>query len=238
MKILLTNDDGINSKGINILEKLLSNYGEVYVVAPSDGKSGASSSLTIYKYFEVNKIDDHHYAVCGTPADCTIVGLNAIGQKFDLVVSGCNNGYNLSFDCIYSGTLGACFQALVQKAKTIAFSADYNKFDDIYENAKMAFDYILDNDLASNEYMLNVNFPLGHFGVAKDILITKQFVREIKYEIKTDGNMIMPIRQITNECDSLEYDVFAIDNGYTSITPLNMTRFDKNTYNKLIKKVK
>ena len=96
MNILLTNDDGFQAPGIEILESILKSYGTVYVVAPQQGKSGASASLTINRWINLKKIDDFHYAVDGNPVDCVIYGLNALNVKFDLVVSGCNNGYNLS----------------------------------------------------------------------------------------------------------------------------------------------
>ena len=153
MNILLTNDDGINSIGLKELEKVLLNYGKVYVFAPETQQSGKACSINAFMGIYVKKIDDFHYAVVGSPVDCVEAACALLDIKFDLVVSGCNNGYNISNDIMYSGTCGACIQASMAKLKSIAFScANYNYFYQIKEFAKDVLDYILDNKLLSTRY--------------------------------------------------------------------------------------
>lgn len=233
MNILLTNDDGYNQEGINVLKDLLKNYGNVYVVAPSMAKSGASSSLTLRKKLKYVRHDVYSYELDGTPVDCVCFGLNALGVKFDLVVSGCNNGFNLSFDSVYSGTLGACFQSMVGKIKTFAFSTDIDSFEIVKENGKKVIDFIFDNNLLSNDHLLNINFPIKTWKEIKGIKITKQYFRDVTYEFHLDENEAYSFRNIIGDGDDDDYDTVATKNGYVSITPLQRTSFSDNLYKKM-----
>ena len=163
MNILLTNDDGIDSLGIKELERVLLNYGNVYVFAPKVQQSGKACSINTFMGINVYKIDEYHYSVIGSPVDCVEAACALINKKFDLVVSGCNNGYNLSNDIMYSGTCGACIQASFAKLKAIAFScANSEYFYQIKTFAKDVLDYVLKNKLLSTDYFLNVNFILEY----------------------------------------------------------------------------
>lgn len=239
MNILLTNDDGYGAPGIVLLEEILKAYGTVYVVAPKVGKSGASSSLTIRKWVDLKKVDNHHFIIDGNPVDCVIYGLTGLNVSFDLVVSGCNNGYNISFDCIYSGTIGACFQALVHHVPTIAFSTDFDQFIGIQSMIIRTIEYILKNQLLNKHYLLNVNLPKDTLHVEQGILLTRQFIRTIHYEcLQQEGKVYLGRLQIEEPTDDLYDDVYAIKNGYISITPLQMTRFNEELYQSLLTKVK
>ncbi|MCI5745425.1 MAG: hypothetical protein MR270_04000 [Erysipelotrichaceae bacterium] len=100
MKILLVNDDGYNASGLVALKEILKNYGEVYVVAPSSGKSGAGCGLTTFNPIKAHKTDDYNYEVDGTPVDCVQFAKAIFPDFFDLVVSGCNRGFNVSNDVL------------------------------------------------------------------------------------------------------------------------------------------
>ena len=126
MNILLTNDDGYNSEGIHILKELLNKYGTVVIVAPKGAMSAKSVSITLEKGIKVEQVDKTTFICEGTPADCVSFGCNALSIKFDLVVSGCNNGFNLSYDTMYSGTVGAALEALTYGIPSIAVSREYN----------------------------------------------------------------------------------------------------------------
>lgn len=238
MKILLTNDDGYNATGIRLLEEVLKDYGNVYVVAPQFAKSGASSSFSFHS-LELIKYDDQHYALNGTPVDCVIFGLNGLNETFDLVVSGCNNGYNLSFDCIYSGTIGACFESLVMKVPAIAFSTQYQNFEHAKEEIKKALDFILKNRIYSSQYMLNVNLASSAFLTSKGIKLTKQFIREVTYKChyQEDGKVALDREEISSRMQNVFYDIGAVNQGYISITPLQMTRFNDSIFENLEKKL-
>lgn len=239
MNILLTNDDGIDANGIKILENILKDYGNVYVSAPMKAKSGAGCSLTINNYVEYKEIDDRHIALDANPVDCVIFGFSYYQDfKFDVVVSGCNNGYNLSFDSMYSGTIGACFQALVMKTKTIAFSMDRNFYEqDLVTEIKNVMDYVFKHDLLSNKYLLNVNLASKPYVNSKGILITKQYLRNIKYSGEYQDNKVLLKRNIIDETSDVIYDVGACKNGYVSITPLKITRYCNGLYEKIVNKV-
>lgn len=235
MNIVLTNDDGIDSLGLKKLESVLSKYGNVYVVAPSVQQSGKACSISAFFGITMNKIDNNHLSVDGTPVDCVEVACAMIDKKIDLVVSGCNSGYNLSQDVMYSGTCGACVQASLSKLPSIAFSVkSKDHFEQIDKYAKEVLDYIFENNLLDSSYFLNVNIPSEE---AKGIKLTKIYepIYESYYEIlidsKTNKYIIerKPINQISNEdCDKV-----AVNNGYISITPLSQNLFKENIYKKV-----
>ena len=111
LKILVTNDDGIQSKGILVLAKALGALGEVSIVAPDREKSAVAHSLTLHRPLRVERIKKNVFAVDGTPADCVHLAVNAIlPGKPDLLVSGINKGENVGNDITYSGTVSAAFE--------------------------------------------------------------------------------------------------------------------------------
>ena len=150
MNILLTNDDGYMSIGINLLAKMLSKYGRIVIVAPKNAMSAKSVSVTLGTPIEVKKIGEDIYSVDGTPADAVAFGLSSLDLKFDLIVSGCNNGWNISYDTMYSGTIGACLQALTYRLPAIAVSCEGN-FEILESNFEKVMDYILNHNLLSTE---------------------------------------------------------------------------------------
>lgn len=131
MRILLTNDDGIQSDGlyalIDALAKLRDMNGkplhEIWVVAPEHERSGVSHAMTLKKPTKLRRLGDFRYSCSGTPADCIIVaGLGVLQDAPDLVISGINRGPNLGTDIIYSGTCGAARQAALEGIPAIAIS--------------------------------------------------------------------------------------------------------------------
>ena len=114
MNILLVNDDGYKCEGINILFNKLQKYGNVIMVAPKEFMSAKSCSLTLKSSLEFKEFDKNKYYLSGFPADCVSFAFWYFKDiKFDLVVSGCNDGPNISYDTLYSGTIGACLQASI-----------------------------------------------------------------------------------------------------------------------------
>ena len=111
MRILISNDDGYKADGIIQLAKSLSEIAEVIVVAPSQNKSAASSSLTLGKPLKPIHIEKNIYAIDGTPSDCVHLALcGFIKESIDLVVTGINFGANLGDDVIYSGTVAGAIE--------------------------------------------------------------------------------------------------------------------------------
>lgn len=222
MNILLTNDDGYNALGIKILKALLSKYGKVVVVAPKTVMSAKSVALNLREPIEVIKESEDLYIVDSTPADCVAYALSSIGVKFDLVVSGINHGHNISYDTMYSGTIGACLQALTYRIPAIAVSAEHN-FDLVEKYFDEVMSYIKNHNLLSKEYLLNVNFPLG--SEVKGIKDTHIFYRkEVTYYEAKGNNTYQALRILKDEkCDDVNSDVYAVHHGYISISKLGKT---------------
>ena len=231
MNILLTNDDGYKSEGILLLKEKLSKYGTVVIVAPLKHMSAKSVSITIGEGFHVHDMGDNVFACDGTPADCVSFACNALNIKFDLVVSGCNNGFNISYDTMYSGTIGAALEALTYRIPSIAVSCEFN-FDIVEKHFDEVFKYILDKNLLSKEYLLNVNFPLGD--EIKGIKISTLYYRKDDYFFlkKEDGYHAYRTCQ-SNFSDDQESDCYLVNNGFISITPLNKSYFSKEIYDSI-----
>jgi 5'-nucleotidase len=128
MRILLTNDDGLNSLGIRALAEIFHNDHEVFMSAPDTERSGASHSLTFTTPLRMNEVrldglsDVSAFAVSGTPVDCVKIGLANLGFKPDLVISGINIGANLGTDTFYSGTVSAAMEAVLLGVPAMAVS--------------------------------------------------------------------------------------------------------------------
>lgn len=226
MIILLCNDDGYNSIGITLLADMLKKYGIVVIVAPKNAMSAKSISITLGRSIEVKKISENVYSVDGTPADAVAFGLSSLNTKFDLVVSGCNNGWNISYDTMYSGTIGVCLQALTYVIPAIAVSCEGN-FEILEKGFDKVMKYIFDNKLLSTEYLLNVNFPLGN--EIEDIRMTSLYYRkQTTYFIHESGDNYIAYRELHDEeCEQRDTDVYAVMHKQVSITKLNKTLFMK-----------
>lgn len=248
MNILVTNDDGIYSKGIYELCNAIKDIAKVYVVAPDAEKSAVGHAITMHNPLKIKKINFHGidsieaYAVSGTPADCVKLGIEAILRDvdIDLVLSGINNGSNLGSDVIYSGTVSAALEAYMLDKTSIAISYDAN--GDSSHEYKIAADYIAEfitgNYIESSELqssVLNVNFPNMHMRNPLGYKTTRLGIRryENSFEERKDprGNtyywMGGSIKKMNQEPDS---DISAVEEGYISITPL---QFDLTNYEKL-----
>jgi 5'-nucleotidase len=168
MDILLTNDDGIEATGLRVLYEALSEVGDVLVVAPAEDKSAIGRALSTEVRVQQREIG---YALAGTPADCVVAVLEAIGPYPDLVVSGCNNGANLgAYTLGRSGTVSAAVEAAFFGVPAIAVSL-YVPIDqwpeepdaEAFENATRATTYLAEHALGAGVFdgaeYLNVNAP-------------------------------------------------------------------------------
>ncbi len=123
MLILVSNDDGVYSKGIRALAAALRKVADVVVVAPDREKSAASHSLTLHRPLRVSKISPKVYSVDGTPTDCITLGIYGIlKRKPDLIISGINKGGNLGDDVHYSGTVSAAIEGAIAGVPSVAMS--------------------------------------------------------------------------------------------------------------------
>ena len=237
MNILLTNDDGYNSLGIKLLKKKLEKYGTVVIVAPDSPRSGNSAALTILEPLQLDKVEDNVYKCSGTPVDCVSMGLCCFDIKFDLVVSGCNNGWNISYDTMYSGTVGACLEAMIFRVPAIAIStkhgSDLSEVDEYFDKV---MDFILKNSLLSNEYLLNINFPENE---VKEIKLGTLYYRNDQNYFTRDKDGYHAYRHMQeNFDDDKESDCYQVEHGIISIAPLSRTYYDKQIKQHLDRKIK
>ena len=235
MKFLLTNDDGYSAQGIILLKDKLLKYGEATIVAPHKHMSGKASSITLGEWLKVDKIDDNTYAVHGTPTDCTTLALAGLNIDCDIVVSGCNDGHNLSYDVLLSGTIGACFGAAVFRKKTVAFSAPFGDYSCLIDHFDEIWEYINKYNLLSKDYVLNINLPKDEY---KGIAIARLFYRKDRYYYQKENDLYYALRDTQEYLDMPEdADCRLVKEGYVVITPVTRAPFNDSLYEEMKKKV-
>lgn len=229
MKILICNDDGYLAPGIQALAKAMSDLGEVTVMAPEGNRSGNSSALTLDRPLTVTKVDDHHYYVNGTPADCVHIALTSgMIEKPDLVVSGINQGQNLSDDTIYSGTVAAAIEGYMFGVSAIAFSQVHRGWQALDSAAKMA-KIIVEKSWQSQDkpFLLNVNIPNLPFEELKSPLVTSLGKRHVSMPViaqpNRDNENVYWIGPFGEPKEVKEgSDFYAVKHGHVSVTPLQV----------------
>lgn len=166
MKILLSNDDGVQASGINFLNEQLKVKNHTIVIAPHKERSSCGHGISLGEPLRVNQIDDGIYECSGLPADCILVGLGQIckKEKPDLVVSGINHGANLGQDCFYSGTIAAAREAAFRGVPSIAVSLVTLGIRDVehFEVAAKFIDRLVQIEIHKcipKGTLLNVNVP-------------------------------------------------------------------------------
>ncbi|NNE67451.1 MAG: 5'/3'-nucleotidase SurE [Pyrinomonadaceae bacterium] len=225
--ILITNDDGYHSEGIQALENALKDLGDVYVVAPESEMSGASHSLTLARPLRIRQLDERHWTVDGTPTDCVTLALNQIlneDQRPDICATGINPGANLGDDATYSGTIAGALESTILGVPGLAFSLVAYRNHDYIESAKVARE-LTKKALAEGiptGTLLNVNIPKG---VPKGYQVTKQGFKDarpvITEHIDPRGK---PYYWIGEDRSGFHAeggtDFEAIDDGFVSVTPM------------------
>ena len=242
VRILISNDDGINSKGLHKLHEALSELGEVFVVAPDRDQSAVSHSLSLYRPLRMDEVTDHVYTVDGTPTDCINLAINGLlhGQKPDLVVSGINKGENLGDDITYSGTVSAAMEGTLLGVPSIAVSLatknDYN-FDTACHYCLEISKYVLQNKLPKDT-LLNINVPGLSRSEIRGVMITRQGKRVYEEPVveKTDPRGRKYYWIGGDELGSIDIensDIVAVREGYVSVTPITLDLTDFGFIDKL-----
>ncbi|RZJ38655.1 MAG: 5'/3'-nucleotidase SurE, partial [Brevundimonas sp.] len=132
MRILLTNDDGIEAEGLECLERIARTLSDdIWVCAPAVEQSGKGRGITLTEPLRVNKLGPQRFAVTGTPTDCVVLAVNDLmPERPDLVLSGVNRGHNVGEDCSYSGTVAGALQGMAFGIRSIALSQSLERFHD------------------------------------------------------------------------------------------------------------
>ncbi len=241
--ILVSNDDGIDAKGLAELIEIVKPYGDVFVVAPETGQSGMSHSISILTPLRAKCYEksEHltRYAVNGTPVDCIKLGMNQLlDRKPDLVVSGINHGSNSAISVVYSGTMGAAIEAAFYGIPSIGFSllnhSSNADFSVVKANAHKIIEDVLENGLPK-QVALNINFPAISPDEFNGYKICKQTMGVWKedFEKRTDpygGNYYWLTGLFDNyEPENTESDEWALKNNYASIVPVKADLTEYNT---------
>ena len=229
MIILITNDDGISSEGLESLETSLKTICDTWSVAPDRPRNAIGRALTLHRPLKATSLSHNRFMVDGTPSDCVNLALNKLlPEKPCLVVSGINKGANMGDDIAYSGTVAAAFESTIHNIPAIAVSLPRNgsmKFKPAANFAAKLASFVIENGLPSDSF-LNVNVPdtngkpVSRYKITtqgKSIYTNKIIERqsprgEAYYWIGGDG---------TSYHDMPGSDSNAVKQGYISITPVS-----------------
>jgi len=241
MNILIVNDDGIASKGIEILTRALLPHGKIYISAPKEEQSGKGQSITITNGLEVEVLPlipgvSGRIAVLGTPADAARAGIRIFDVEFDLVVSGINNGLNIAHDVLYSGTVGAASEAKLFGINAVAVSALNLDLPYLFDETFNLFNEIIERKFYDFDGILNINFPAIQFEKPVGRMFTKQGRRHYYSDLKKksdDENFYYLVGTISKFEEDIDSDVWAYNNGFISITPLSLKRTNFDALNLL-----
>lgn len=240
MKILLTNDDGYGSPGIQALYDILSVDHEVLLVAPDGERSAIGHGITLNEPLRMNPVNlngiGKGYAVSGTPVDCVKLSLFKFYQSPpDLVISGINPGANTGINLNYSGTVGAAREAALNNILSMAVSIQQGDTMDFYGMAKFVNRLtvkVIKNGLPSGSF-LNINAPDIPIQDTKGIKITRQASNNLSkvFEHRTDpkNNAYFWYGKVDSSGSDPDTDTFAVSDNYISITPVQCDATDYNT---------
>ena len=254
MRILITNDDGINAPGLEVLTQIAHDiagpYGEVWTVAPAFEQSGVAHCISYTHPTMIVKLADRRYAAEGSPADCVLAGLYDVleGARPDLVLSGVNRGNNAAENVLYSGTIGGAMEAALQGIPAIALSQymgrETENLDDPFEAARQhgaaVVRALLDHGLwDSADYRLfyNVNFPPIPASKVKGIKVAAQGFRRdtgfaVEPQISPTGRRFLWIKGGPQHTPTLPGTDAAINlQGWIAVTPMraDLTAHDSLT---------
>ncbi|UII30134.1 5'/3'-nucleotidase SurE [Fulvivirga ulvae] len=231
--ILVSNDDGITSKGIRTLVEVMKELGEVVVVAPDSPQSGMGHAITIGNTLRLEETDIFDgvtaYECSGTPADCVKLAKHFVlkDRRPDLVVSGINHGSNTSISILYSGTMSAAIEGAIEGMPAIGFSlCDYSSdadFSHTREHVKKIAQTVLEKGLAKG-VALNVNIPPKRNEEIKGIKICRQarakWQEEFDQRYDPNGRRYFWLAgNFVNFDKGEDNDEWSIANNYVSVVP-------------------
>lgn len=239
--LLLTNDDGVCSAGLETLERFLTEIGEIFVVAPDKERNASSHSLTLGELLYVHQMDTRHFSVTGTPTDCVNIALHKLlPRRPDLVVSGINKGANLAEDVTYSGTVSAALEARLLGIESFAVSI-VSRGPFRFESAALVSvrlaRWILDKGLPPGTF-LNVNVPnlepdaLGPMKLTR--LGRKAYGDVIERCTDKEGRVCFrfgrdEMRFLDDHGCAEETDWKVVERGSVSVTPLRVNMTDEGS---------
>jgi 5'-nucleotidase len=230
MRILLSNDDGYFSPGLEILARTLSDVAEIIVVAPDRERSGASNSLTLDRPLSLKRSESGFYYVNGTPTDCVHLAVTGMLDEMpDMVVSGINNGTNMGDDTIYSGTVAAATEGFLLGVPSVAVSLCSKAGMHFETAARVALEVVrmVRQKQAGEPVLLNVNVPDIPYDALRGWAVTRLGRRRTAESV---------VRAVTPRSETVYWvgaagkaqdegegtDFHAVANNRVSITPLQI----------------
>ncbi|WP_076071450.1 5'/3'-nucleotidase SurE [Sphingomonas montana] len=238
MRILLTNDDGIDARGLKVLEGIARKFSDdIFVVAPSEEQSGAGHSLTLSRPVRIRKHGDRRWSVTGTPTDSVMVALLELSPdgKPDLILSGVNRGANLGEDVTYSGTVSAAMEGALAGVRSIALSQVYAReakgdaipFEAAIEWGERVLRPLIDRPFVPGT-LVNVNFPALPAAAVKGVRVVSQGIRDYGRGTLVRGTDPRGFPYYwfglgpTVHTPAHATDLEAIEDGYVAVTPLHL----------------
>ena len=238
VRILLTNDDGVNARGLKFLEAAARRLSDdIWIVAPTEEQSGAGHSLTLTQPVRLRRHDERRFSVTGTPTDAVMLALAHVMKDSppDLILSGINRGANLAEDVTYSGTVSAAMEGALAGVRSIALSQAYSREgmgDTVSFAAAEGWAERVLAPLVTFETppgaLINVNFPALPANEVKGIRVCRQGLRDygrLRIVQRTDPRGydyywfgLGPMVQTPGHSTDLE----AIAEGYVTVTPLHL----------------
>ena len=228
--ILITNDDGINARGVFYLAEAVKEMGEVYIVAPDAAQSGQSSAMSMKTPLRVTEYPERDgikvYSVNGTPVDCVKLALHTIvPRRPDLLLSGINHGSNAGNNIIYSGTMGAVLETCMLGIPSIGYSYLSHSPEADFTNTlpflKSITQRVIEQGLPT-DICLNVNFPKGEIKGAKVVRAargywTEEYANYVDPQGKPFYLLTGNFKNAEPEADDTDY--YWLDRGCASIVP-------------------
>ena len=235
MKILLTNDDGINAEGLQILYHVLSADHDVYIIAPDQERSACSNIFTMRDEVLVTRHSDYSFSTSGYPADCVSIGIHSdIIPEIDLVISGINHGPNLGDDIHFSGTVAGARTAFIFGKPAMAVSIDsFHCASPFLKDTAVFINNLITTKTIEKNVYLNINYPNIPAAEIKGIKYTRLSKRIYKdtyvKSIKENQNQFgFKLNGTIETVSSPWNDNFALEKSYISITPMAIDSTDYN----------
>lgn len=239
--ILITNDDGVTAPGLTALVDAVKHLGKVVVIAPDKAQSGMGHAITIGAPLRMSKVfnfgDIEAYSCNGTPVDCVKLAVDKIlHRKPDICLSGVNHGANHSINVIYSGTMSAAVEASIESIPSIGFSLlDYSidaDFRGAQKYAAILVSQLLNRKVIDKHLCLNVNFPAVEVGKLKGVKFCRQAYAKYEEDFleRTDPHnkkYYWLTGEFVNFDKGRDTDVWALNNNYVSVVPV---QFDLTNY--------
>ncbi len=239
MRILLTNDDGINAPGLAIAEAIAADVagpeGEVWVVAPDVERSGVSHCISYVQPTRLVELGPRRFMIDGFPADCVLVGLTKLMRDHppDLIISGVNRGHNVAEDVVYSGTVGGAMEGGLNRVPAVALSQFFHKPphgpEDVWASARALGVEVVRAVLRmpfDGTVFYNVNFPACEPSAVKGITVCPQGTREeatfevVDYTAPNGRNFQFLRHMIANHSAARGTDARLLIDDWVTITPL------------------